>query len=90
MKKNPLQLARLYNATCNILLDYIEYSDEISENIIFDLIDFDKDSIYKDANDNNLELILNLKKNHIYILISSNLILLLIYPKHYLIKIINM
>ena len=61
-EKNPLQLARLYNATCNILLDYIEYSDEISENIIFDLIDFDKDSIYKDENDNNLELILNLKK----------------------------
>ena len=49
-------------------MDYIDYSNEINDNnIIFDLIDFDKDSIYKDANDNNLELILNLtKKSYLY------------------------
>ena len=67
IEKDSLQIAKIYNAICNILLDYIEKSDEKSEKLIFDLIDFDKESIYKDVNDNNLDLILNLtKKSFLY------------------------
>ena len=35
----------------------------MNEDIIFDLIEFEKDNIYKNANENNLNLILNLTKN---------------------------
>ena len=37
-----------------MLLDYIKKYGEINGSIIFDLIQFDKDSIYRDANDNKL------------------------------------
>ena len=53
-----------------MILDYMNFKkneDKISESLIFDLIQFDKDSIYKDGNDNNLDLILNLtKKSFLY------------------------
>ena len=70
IEKDSLILAKLYNATCHMVLDYINFKkngDEISEGLTFDLIQFDKDSIYKDGNDNNIDLILNLtKKSFLY------------------------
>ena len=50
-----------------MLLDYPKKSLDNNENIIFDIIQFNKDNIYKDANGNNFELILNLtKKSFLY------------------------
>ena len=70
IEKDSLQLSKIYNAACNMILDYMNFKkneDKISESLIFDLIQFDKDSIYKDGNDNNLDLILNLtKKSFLY------------------------
>ena len=63
VEKDFFQLSKLYNAACTFLLDYIEISNKTNEDIIFDLIEFEKDNIYKDANENNLNLILNLTKN---------------------------
>ena len=67
IEKDSLQLAKLFNAACSMILDYLKKNDEKSESMIFELIQFDKKSIYKDANDNNLDLILNLtKKSFLY------------------------
>ena len=70
IEKDFLQQAKLYYAACYIILDYIYFKkngDEIDENLAFDLIQFYKDGIYKDGNDNNLGLILNLtKKSFLY------------------------
>jgi hypothetical protein len=67
IEKDSLQLAKIYNAACFMLLDYPKKSLDNNENIIFDIIQFNKDNIYKDANGNNFELILNLtKKSFLY------------------------
>ena len=63
IEKNSLQFAKLYFSGCHALINYLEKSNNIKEDIIFDIIQFENDSIYKDANENNLYLILNLTKN---------------------------
>ena len=63
IEKDFLILSKIYNATCHMMLNYLENSEETMENIEFDLIQFDKDNIYKEANKNNIDLILNLTKN---------------------------
>ena len=63
IEKDSLQFAKLYFSGCHAIINYLEKSNNIKEDIIFDIIQFENDSIYKDANDNNLYLILNLTKN---------------------------
>ena len=66
-EKDSFILSKLYNSACNALLDYLEKSYEINQDNLLDLIVFDEDNIYRAANDNNLEFILNLsKKSFIY------------------------
>ena len=61
-------LAKLFYAACNAAVDYIHSPNkEVKDNILFELIQFNKDNIYKASNDNNLQLILNLtKKSFLY------------------------
>ena len=70
IEKYSLKPAKLYYAASCVVLDYInktKENGETNEELIFDLIEFDKNSIYKDSNDNNLDLILNLtKKSFLY------------------------
>ena len=67
IEKDSLYLARLYFSACNVLIHYLQNSNNFKENIIFDIINFGNDSIYKDAYENNLNLILNLtKKSFLY------------------------
>ena len=63
IEKDSLQFAKLYFSGCHAIINYLEKSNNIKEDIIFDIIQFENDSIYKDANENNLYLILNLTKN---------------------------
>ena len=63
IEKDSLQFAKLYYSACHVLINYLEKPDNIKEDILFDIIQFENDSIYKDANKNNLYLILNLTKN---------------------------
>lgn len=67
IEKDSFLLAKLYNTACNTLSEYPMKSLDKNEDIKFDLIQFNEDNIYKDANNNNIELILNLtKKSFLY------------------------
>ena len=66
IEDDSIQLSKLFYAACNMIVDCLEMPIE-NEKIIFDLIDFDNDNIYRDANNNNIDLILNLtKKSFLY------------------------
>ena len=67
IENDTSQLAKIYNSSCHMIIDYLLKYEKSTENLKFDLIQFDKDSIYKDANNNNIDLILNLtKKSFLY------------------------
>ena len=52
---------------CNVAVDYIYSPDKEIENKLFDSIELSQNNIYKAANDNNIQLILNLtKKSFLY------------------------
>ena len=63
IEKDFLQTAKLYNAACHMIIDFLEVDNELKEDILFDLIEFENDNIYKEANQNNIDLILKLTKN---------------------------
>ena len=50
IEKEPLQMAKIYFAGCIVLLNYMESNkDNVCDKIFFELIDYGKDSIYKDV-----------------------------------------
>ena len=63
VEKDFLQTAKLYNTACHMIIDFLEVDNELKGDILFDLIQFDNDNIYKEANHNNIDLILKLTKN---------------------------
>ena len=63
IEKDFLQTAKLYYTACHMIIDFLEVDNELKEDILFDLIQFDNDNIYKEANDNNIDLILKLTKD---------------------------
>jgi len=63
VEKDFLQTAKLYNTACHMIIDFLEVDNELKGDILFDLIQLDNDNIYKEANHNNIDLILKLTKN---------------------------
>ena len=63
IEKDFLQTAKLYYTACHMIIDFLEVDNELKEGLLFDLIQFDNDNIYKEANDNNIDLILKLTKD---------------------------
>ena len=61
-------LSKLFYTACSVAVDYISSSDiETTSSILFDLIDFNGNNIYKAANYNNIQLVINLtKKSFLY------------------------
>ena len=59
---------KLYFCICQILIDYLKINfDDKNNDSIFEVIDFTKEGIYKEANKNNIDLVLNLtKKSFLY------------------------
>ena len=63
IEKDFLQTAKLYNTACHMIIDFLEVDNELKKDILFDIIQFENDNIYKEANHNNIDLILKLTKN---------------------------